>query len=69
MKIINFEKKNMASLTSEQKESYKETKICYICQKKKVIIIERKCTKDKNYRKVKDHCHYTGIQRCCTQDM
>ena len=35
MKIINFEKKNMASLTSEQKESNKETKICYICQKKK----------------------------------
>ena len=28
--------------------------------------IERECTNDKNYCKVKDHCHYTGIPRCCT---
>ena len=24
---------------------------------------ERKCTTDKNYRKVKDHCYYTGKYR------
>ena len=32
MKIINFKKKNMKLLTKEQQESYKNTKICYICK-------------------------------------
>ena len=34
MKIINFKNKKMKVLTKEQQESYKDEKICYICQGK-----------------------------------
>ena len=47
MKIINFEIKKMKLLTEEQKESYKNAKICYICK----------------YRKVRDHIYFTGGYR------
>ena len=49
----------MKLLTKEQKESYEKAKICYICKEK----FENKCLKDKKYRKVRDHCHYTGEYR------
>ena len=58
MKIINFKKKRKL-LTKEHQESYKNAKICYICQEK----IENKYLKDRKYRKVRDHCHYTGEYR------
>ena len=51
MKIINYEKKKEIILTNEEKESYENQKVCYICKKDF-------CT-DKN-DKVRDHCHYTG---------
>ena len=44
-KIINYEKKEMISLTKEEKKMHNEQKVCYICKKR---------------FKVKDHCHYTG---------
>ena len=31
MKIINYEKKEMIPLTNEEKESYKNQKVCYMC--------------------------------------
>ena len=34
-------------------------KICYICKEK----FEIKYLQDKKYRKVRDHCHYTGAYR------
>ena len=37
----------------------KMKKICYICKEK----FENKHLKDKKYRKVRDHCHYTGTYR------
>ena len=46
----------MKSLIKEQHESYKNGKVCYICKEK----IENKHVQDKKYRKVRDHCHYTG---------
>ena len=46
----------MKLLTKEQQESYENAKICYICKEKS----ENKYLKDKKYRKVRDHCHYTG---------
>ena len=55
-KIINFKKKKMELLTKEQQESYENSKIYYICKEK----FENKCLKDKKYRDVRDHCHYTG---------
>ena len=48
MKIINYEKKKMISLTTEEKIHYNKQKICYICKKE---------------FKVRDHCHYTGKYR------
>ena len=59
MKIINFKKKKLKLLTKEQKESYENAKICYICKEK----FENRYLKDKKYRKVRDHCHYTGEYR------
>ena len=60
IKITNFEKKEIIPLTNEKLESQKKTKICYISQKK----LEPEYTNDKDYHKVKDHCHYTGKYRC-----
>ena len=37
----------------------KKQKICYICKEK----FENKYLKDKKYRKVRDHCHYTWKYR------
>ena len=59
MKIINFKKKKMKLLTKEQQESYENAKICYICKGK----FENKYLKDKKYRKIRYHCHYTGEYR------
>ena len=33
MKIINYEKKEMIPLTDEEKESYENQDVCYICKK------------------------------------
>ena len=55
-KIINYEKKKMIPLTTEEKIHYNKQKICYICKK------EFNINDEKNY-KVRDHCHYTGKYR------
>ena len=55
-KIINYEKKKMNSLTTEEKIHYNKQKICYICEK------EFNNNDKKNY-KVRDHYHYTGKYR------
>ena len=49
----------MKLLTKEQQESYQNVKSCYTCKQK----FEKKYLKDKKYRKVRDHCHYTGEYR------
>ena len=54
-KIINYEKKKMISLTTEEKVHYNKQKVCYIC--KKVF------NNDKKQQKVRDHCHNTGKYR------
>ena len=59
MKISNFKKKKTKLLIKHQQESYKNAKICHICHEK----FENKCLKDKKYRKVVGHCHYTGKYR------
>ena len=55
-KIINYEKKKMIPLTTEEKIYHNKQKICYICKK------EFNNNDKKNY-KVRDHCHYTGKYR------
>ena len=54
--IIFFLLKKSKLLTKEQQESYENAKICYICKEK----FKNKYLKDKEYRKIRDHCHYTG---------
>ena len=49
----------MKLLTKEQQKSYENAKICYVCQEK----FGDKYAKDEKYRKVRDHCHYTGEYR------
>ena len=56
MKIINYEKKNMISLTMEEKVHYNKQKVCYICKKEFD-------NNDKKQQKVRDHCHYTSKYR------
>ena len=55
-KIIDYEKKKMIPLTTEEKLYHNKQKICYICKK------EFNNNEKKNY-KVRDHCHYTGKYR------
>ena len=49
----------MKLFTREQQESYENSQTCYICNEK----FENKYLKGKNYRKVRDHCPYTGKYR------
>ena len=46
----------MLSLTKEELKSHQDAKVCYSCEKK----ILKKFSKSINYRKVRDHCDYTG---------
>ena len=55
-KIINYEKKKMIPLTTEEKIHYNEQEICYICKKEFDA-------SDKKHYKLRDHCHYTGKYR------
>ena len=61
-KIINYEKKKMIPLTTEEKIHYNKQKICYICKK------EFNINDEKNY-KVRDHCHYTGKYRSAAHNI
>ena len=54
IKIINYEKKKMISLTTEEKVHYKKQKVCYICKKE-----FDDNDNNKKQQKVRDHCHYT----------
>ena len=57
--IIDFEKKEMLPLPKEELKSHQDAKVCYIRGKR----IFKKLSKSINYRKVRDHCHYTGQYR------
>ena len=62
MKIINYEKKEIIPLTNEEKESYENQKVCYICEKE--FCTDKNNEKEfKLKQKVRDHCHYTGKYR------
>ena len=58
-KIIDLKKKKMKLLTKVRQESYENAKIRYMCKRK----VESKYVKDKKYRAVRDHCHYTREYR------
>ena len=56
---IYFEKKKMLLLTKEELKSHQDAKVCYICVKRFL----KKFANDKNYRKVRDHSHFTDKHR------
>ena len=62
--LIDFEEKEMIELTPEEEYKHYTEKYCFIC--KKSFSKDDKGNKDykeKNYDKVRDHCHYTGKYR------
>ena len=61
MKIINFKKKKNEGINKRAIGIIKKEKICYICQEK----YENEYLRDKEYRKVRNHCHYAGDHGCC----
>ena len=63
-KIINYEKKEIISLTKEEKKIHREQHVCYTC--KKGFTID---DVNKKYFKVRDHCHYTGKYRGAAHDI
>ena len=62
-KTINYEKKKMIPLTTEEKIHYNKQEICYICRK------ELNNNNDKKNYKVRDHCHYTGKHRVAAHNI
>ena len=57
-KIIDYEKKKMIPLTTEEKIYHNKQKICYICKKE-----------FSNNEIIRDHCHYTGKYRDATHNI
>ena len=57
-KIINYEKKEMIVLTRDEWEFHSKQEVCYISKKGFTTY-----DSNKEYYKVKDHCHYTGKYR------
>ena len=64
LKIINYEKKEMIPLSEEENKSYEKQDVCYI-RKENFYLDENDNEgndndRNKKYRKVKHHCHYTA---------
>ena len=59
MEIISYEKKEMIPLTYDENKYYEKKKYCHIC-KKKFRYDKHNKNKFNNYRKARDHDHYTG---------
>ena len=63
-KKINYEKKEMISLTKKEEKNHNKQKVCYICRKE-----FNTDDNDEKYHKVKDHCHYSGKYRDAAHDI
>ena len=61
-KIVNHGQKEMTSLTDDENRYYEEQKECCIC-KKEFCFNKKQKLKFKLYKKVRDHCHFTGKVR------
>ena len=49
----------MLPLTKKKLKSHPDATVCYICRKR----LPKQFSKDKNYRKVRDYCYFTGKYR------
>ena len=65
-KTINYEKKEMIQLTSEKKKLYRKQEVCYIGKKE---FNTDDVAVNKNYHKVRIHCHYTRKYRRAAHDI
>ena len=63
--INDFEKNKVLPLLIEELKSQQDARVCYICGKK----IWKKFSENLNYRKIRDHCHYTGIYTGATHSI
>ena len=54
--VINFGKKKILTLTEKELKLHQDLTQCFICRNK----FAQKLSKDKNHRKVTDHCDLTG---------
>ena len=57
--IINCREKEMIPLTDGENKSYEKKKVCHIC-KKEFCTNENEENEFRQYKKVRDHCHFTG---------
>ena len=57
--ITGLEKKKVLLFTKEELKSHQDAKVCCTCEK----MILKMFANYKNYRKVRDHCHFTGKYR------
>ena len=61
IKIINTLQKPMTPLTDKEKETHENQKVCYNMRKK--FCTFKKSKYYKNFKKARDHDHYTGQHR------
>ena len=59
--VIDTPKKSMTSLTDDENRKHKKCKYCHICLEP--FSNNEEDEKYNNYKKVRDHCHYTGKYR------
>ena len=57
--VINSKKKKMLPFTKKELKLHQNAIECYICGKRSL----KKFANDKNYGKVRDHCHFTDKYR------
>ena len=57
--VIYFGKKKMLSLMKKELKLCQDATECYICGKRLIKMF----VNNKNYQKVRDHCHFTGKYR------
>ena len=60
-KIVDYEMKERISLTRDENKYHEKQNKCFICDKR--FCYYKKNKSFKNYKKVRDHCHYTGKYR------
>ena len=59
IKIINYREKEMMPLTDGENKSYEKKKVCHTC-KKEFCTNENEENEFRQYKRVRNHCHFTG---------
>ena len=57
--VVNFEKRKTLLLTRKELKLHQDATECYVCGKRFL----KKFANGKNYRNVRDHCHFTEKYR------